>query len=245
MFREVYTHENGKRRKVSVAVERDLRLVVNGKIVAVIKLSPGLEREFAVGYCLGEGLIRKPASVRRVALEGDTLSIRVDEPFEAHYERYLSSDCITGWRTRIEEEEISVDSDLTVTKEEIWAGMKELQRRSQAWKQTGGVHSVGLVSPGGMQVIEDVSRHIAVDKAIGVAIREGIDLSRSFLLTTGRLPGDMVIKVARVNLPIVASRTAPIHSGVICALRTNLTLVGFVRGGRMNVYTHPWRILED
>ncbi len=243
MIREVSALQGGKRVKEYVAEERELRLVVNGRALAAVKLSPQYEEEFALGYCFGEGLIKDPKAIKKIRIEGDTAHIEADAAFDASYERYISSDCISGWRTRIEEEEITVSSEKKVSEGEIVQGMKELQRRSGAWKKTGGLHSVGLVNGGAMLLVEDTSRHVAMDKAIGLALRRGLDLGDSYIHTTGRLPGDMVIKAARAGIPIIASRTAPIHSGIVCALRTNVTIIGFARGRRMNIYTHPWRVL--
>lgn len=243
MIREVTALQGGKKVKEYVAEERELRLVVNGRTLAVVKLSPQYEEEFALGYCFGEGFIKDLGAVREIRIEGDTAHVEADATFEASYERYISTDCMSGWRSRIEEEEITVTSEKKVAGGEIFQRMKELQRRSEAWRKTGGLHSVGLVNGGEMLVVEDISRHVALDKAVGIGLKRGLDLGDSHVLTTGRLPGDIVIKAARVGIPIMASRTALIHSGIVCALRTNMTLIGFVRGKRMNIYTHPWRVL--
>lgn len=130
-----------------------------------------------------------------------------------------------------------------MSSEKILEKMRELREKSRTWKKTGGVHSVALVKDENFLLVEDISRHIAVDKVIGLAVRKGVGLSESYILTSGRLPGDMVIKAARVNVPVIASRTAPLSSGVECAHKCNLTLVGFVRGNKMNIYTHPRRII--
>src|SRR3990172_6000610 len=135
MIKEVTALQGGKRVKEYVAEERGLRLVVNGRTLAAVKLSPQYEEEFALGYCFGEGLIKDPKAIKWIRIEGDTAHIEADAAFDASYERYISSDCISGWRTRIEEEEITVSSEKKVAEGEIVRGMRELQRRSGAWKQ--------------------------------------------------------------------------------------------------------------
>jgi FdhD protein len=243
MFREVEAIKGGKKVKGLVAEERELRLIINDKSVASVKLSPGYEEEFALGYCFGEGLIESLDQVSEVRVEENTAYVEADASFELAYDNYVLSDCISGWRAKIEAGDVKVASDFKVKAAEILGNMQELRRRSRVWRKTGGVHSVALISGNDFHVVEDISRHIAIDKVIGIGMKKGMVFARSYILTSGRLPGDMVIKVARVNIPIVASRTAPLSSGIECAQDTNLTLIGFVRGREMNIYTHCERII--
>jgi FdhD protein len=106
------------------------------------------------------------------------------------------------------------------------------------------VHAAGIFQGNSTTVAfaEDVGRHNAVDKVIGAAIMDKTDLGKCFLVLTGRLTGDMVMKSATVGLPIMASIAAAIDSGIALAREVNLTLVGFVRGKRMNIYGVPERI---
>ncbi|MBI5253930.1 MAG: formate dehydrogenase accessory sulfurtransferase FdhD [Euryarchaeota archaeon] len=244
MMQKVKILKNGEEVEEYVAVERELKLIVNDKTIASVKLSPGYEEEFAIGYCFGEGLVKSLDSIVEVKIAGNVANVKADANFEASYERYILSDCISGWRARIETEDVQVASDFKVSAGEILEKMRELKEKSEIWKKTGGVHSVALVNGDKLLLVEDISRHIALDKIIGLGIREGVDLSSSYILTSGRLPGDMVIKAARVNVPIVVSRTAALSSGIECAEKCNLTLVGFVRGNRMNIYTHSERIKQ-
>ncbi len=224
-----------------VARERELRLLVNGTQVALLRLSPGHERELAYGYCLGEGLIGSADEVEEVRVGETELRVRLRNPPE-HLERYLSSDCISGWRSSARTGELRVDSRASFTKVQLSEWMKQMQELSLVWKSTGGVHTAMLTTGDACMLVEDVSRHIAVDKVIGMGLLEGLEFSRACLLTSGRVPGDMVLKAARAGIPVVASRTAPLFSGVLSAERTGVTLVGFLRGTRMNIYTHPRRL---
>jgi FdhD protein len=227
-----------------VALERDLRLVINGRAIASIKLSPGYEREFALGYCLGEGFVKSMEAIKSIEVGEDEIRVLAEESVLQAYERYISSECLTGWRTRIKEEGIRVGSEAKFRAEEIFENMHRMQRESEVWRRTGGVHSAALVCGDAFLLVEDVSRHVAIDKIIGLAAERGIDFEHSYILTSGRMPGDMVVKAARVGVPLIASRTAPIFSGILAAERTRLTLIGFVRGKRMNIYTHPWRVMR-
>ncbi|NOZ82699.1 MAG: formate dehydrogenase accessory sulfurtransferase FdhD [Euryarchaeota archaeon] len=232
---------NGREVLDEVARERELRMLVNGMQVALLRLSPGHERELAYGYCLGEGLIKHADEVEEVRLEESELHVRLrHQPGEL--ERYISSDCVSGWRSSIRRHGIKVSSTASFRAEQLAQWMKLMQELSLVWKSTGGVHTAMLASPGGYMLVEDVSRHIAVDKVIGMALLEGTEFSDACLLTSGRVPGDMVVKAARAGIPVVASRTAPLFSGILSAEQTGVTLVGFLRGSRMNIYTHPGRL---
>ena len=101
----------------------------------------------------------------------------------------------------------------------------------------------GIVYNNQFIVKEDVSRHVAVDKVIGYGLIHGFDLSRSYVIYSGRMPADMVIKMTRAGVPILASNAAPANSGFNIAKKGNITLVGFLRGQRCNIYNNQNRII--
>ena len=96
-----------------------------------------------------------------------------------------------------------------------------------------------------LSVKEDIGRHNAIDKVIGEIISEKLTFNNIFLTTTGRLTGDSVLKAIRAKIPIIASLSAAIESGIRLAFAYGITLIGFVRGARMNIYTHPKRIITS
>ena len=134
---------------------------------------------------------------------------------------------------------------LTVKARVISESVKRLNILAEEFRKTGGVHVAALYSTSGelAALSEDVGRHNAVDKVIGVGTAKKLIFEILFLALSGRLTGDIVLKAARMRIPIVASMAAAINSGVEAAQLTGITLIGFVRGKRMNVYTHPERIV--
>jgi FdhD protein len=121
---------------------------------------------------------------------------------------------------------------------------RELNERSGTYKETGGTHAAMLSSMEGNLTIfaEDVGRHNAVDKVVGAGVLRGVDLGACVLVLTGRLSGEIVLKAARVGITVIASVAGPLESGVRIAEAVGITLVGFVRGRRMNVYSYEERI---
>jgi len=114
---------------------------------------------------------------------------------------------------------------------------------SKIFRATGGTHSAAIFEDGKLVAFaEDVGRRNAVNKVIGIAALRKINFSRSVLVSSGRQAADMVLKAARVGIPIITSIAAPLYSGVEVAKKTGITLICFARGQRMNVYSNPERI---
>ena len=113
----------------------------------------------------------------------------------------------------------------------------------RSWQKTGGTHVAGIVYKNKFIVKEDVSRHVAVDKVIGYGILNNFDLNECYIIYSGRMPANMVKKLSNTDIPLLASNAAPMASGIDYGKKSNVTIVGFLRGKRFNVYTNPKRIL--
>ena len=137
-----------------------------------------------------------------------------------------------------------ITSTTLVSRDTIFSAMSCLNDHAVLWKQTGGTHCTVLFDAGGNVVAhaEDIGRHNSVDKVIGKAILAGIDLDRTFITCSGRMPAGMVSKFWRSGIPIVITNNAPSAAGIDLARRVNLTLAGFVRPPRMVIYSGPERI---
>ena len=245
MFKEVKAVKfEGTPSKVleTVVNDEEIEITINNSVSRRFSISPNSLKEFTVGYLLGEGLTGSVDNITEIKIENRNITAEIDlVDFDIRKELVVGSDCFGGWRTKIEFVG-KVESDYTLTKETIFRAFSKLKESAKVWKKTGGTHIAGLVSEDRFIAIEDVSRHVAVDKVIGAGALENFDFSKSFIAYSGRMPADMLIKIARVGIPIIASNAAPTSSGVAVAEQAGVTMVGFVRGDRFNVYTHPHRI---
>ena len=222
--------------------------------------------DFAVGYCLGEGLIKTADDIESIDIEDNRVIIKTkfnhipEEDFETdsilqerkgdgqhvcacrllEYQGVMS-DSAGGWRSELKNIQVN-NSDLTIDASQIIKDMERLTDKAEVWQATGSVHVAQLVYKGEYITREEVSRHVAGDKVIGAAAKKGYDLSQCYVGYSGRMPADMLIKVVRVGIPILISNAAPAGSGYEIADKANITMVGFVRGNRFNLYTAPERV---
>lgn len=235
--------ETGHEIEEIVVEDKEVELIINDLTFGRFSISPNFIEEFAVGYLLGEGLIESKDNIADIKVEENVIDLKIDlEDFEIRRELIMSSDCFGGLRQKIELIE-EVKSNYQITKEDVINTSRRLREQSLIWKQTGGTHIAALVNQDKFMAIEDVSRHVAIDKVIGAAFLKDIDFSNSFVFCSGRMPSDMVMKVARVGIPILTSKAAPTASGFLAGEKSGITLVGFVRGRRFNIYTNPQRII--
>jgi len=230
----------------TVAVEEPLEIRINGEPVAVTMRTPGHDEELALGFCLTEGLAPRAAGFTP-DLAANTVEVEADRaPAPRNF--YTSSSCGVcgkGALDAVAVEATRVDSKLRVGAQLVSRLPDRLRTAQAAFEATGGLHATGLFAPGGelLCVREDVGRHNAMDKVIGWAFGTGrLPLSEAILCVSGRLSFELVQKAAVAGCPVVVAVGAPSTLAVELAADRGLTLCGFVRNGRMNVYTEPWRI---
>jgi len=135
-------------------------------------------------------------------------------------------------------------SDLRIKSTQISALMKDFKKRSRIYLKTGGIHSAALLDEKNIIVFrEDIGRHNAIDKVIGGMILKNIPLDNKILATSGRISSEVLLKVRKCNIPIVISKSAPTNQAVRLAREMGITLIGFARGARMNIYSREERIV--
>jgi FdhD protein len=232
-----------------VAVEEPLEIRVGGRALAVTMRTPGHDEELALGFLYGEGLIDGPREAAPPAdLAGNTVEVAGDllrEPSARSF--FTSSSCGVCGKGALEEVAVHADALPAgpAIPRELLADLPE-RLRQPTFARTGGLHATGLFSPAGelLCVREDVGRHNAMDKVIGWALREGIvPLHPRVLCVSGRLSFELVQKAAVAGAPILVGVGAPTSLAVRLADDRGLTLCGFARGGRVNVYTGAERAI--
>jgi len=231
-----------------VAVEEPLEIRVDGRPLAVTMRTPGHDEELALGFLYGEGLIDGP---RKVGLTEDLAAniVEVEGPLlrDPGVRRfYTTSSCGVCGKGALEEIAVYAPSlrEGPVVARELLAGLPE-RLRQPSFERTGGVHATGLFTAAGELLIvrEDVGRHNAMDKVIGAALRDGgVPLSESILCVSGRLAFELVQKAAVAGAPILVGVGAPTSLAIELAAERNMTLAGFARGDRVNVYAGAQRL---
>ena len=242
-----------------VAEETPLHIFLNQTHYVTMLCSPSQLKELAIGHFLSEGVLKSTEEIRKIRMEkGGKCQVRLKPDIDAEkrisisqpFTRLIVSACGSPdyWPLSKLIDRLSLaklNLGLTVEAKIVSESVKRLNTLAETFRKTGGVHVAALYSVRGelLTFSEDVGRHNAVDKVIGAGALKKLDFENSFLALSGRLTGDIVLKSARMRIPIVASLAAAINSGVKIAQRTGITLIGFVRGKRMNVYTYPERIV--
>jgi FdhD protein len=228
-----------------LAIETPYTVALNDVTIGASMVLPvGLE-EFGVGFLFGQGYIKAVGEVKEVLVcpEG-RISVYADVESMEPREVIITSGC--GGTGKISREMFTGAfeplSECTISFPEIKEFIHQVLRASPLNQDTHCVHGCGLWADGKLRAFfEDVGRHNAVDKIMG-SILLGRAPSRAAVYTTGRLTSDMVLKCARIGIPIIMSRTAPSSLGLAIADRAGATLIGYARPERLNAFTHPERI---
>jgi FdhD protein len=249
----------------TLATEEPMEIRVGGPgeeavQVAVTMRTPGADYELAVGFLFTEGLIA-PGDVSRVAYCDDlggeeqrynVVTVTLGRAFEherLHRNFFATSSCGICGKAALDDVEVRcapVAPGPQVPASVLVALPDLLRGKQRIFDRTGGLHAAGLFTPGGelVSLREDVGRHNAVDKVIGEQVLGGrVPLPGHVLQVSGRASFEIVQKAAVAGIPIVAAVSAPSSLAVEAGTRFGMTIVGFVRDGRLNVYTHPERVV--
>jgi FdhD protein len=247
---EVVRLPQGATETDEIAVEEPLEIRVDGRPIAVTMRTPGHDEELSVGFLRSEGIAAVSAhpaadlaaNVIDVEVEGHVDFDRLARNF------YTSSSCGVCGKGALEAVAVEaprVESELVVPGDLVAVLPDRLREAQPTFEATGGLHATGLFSAEGelLAVREDVGRHNAMDKVIGWAFGAGLlPLSDKVLCVSGRLSFELVQKAAVAGCPVVVAVGAPSTLAVDLARDRGVTLCGFVRGGRVNVYSEPQRI---
>jgi len=231
----------------SVAEESPLTIYINGEELVTMVCTPDKQDLLAIGFLKSEGIIEKRDDIKNCNLDLETQRIWIEVRDERYDKRNLekkrlvTSGCARGisfftYDDALKSMEISKKREVPV--ERALKLMREFQHKSELFNKTGGVHSAALADEERILLFaEDLGRHNAVDKIIGEALVKGIDISDKILLSSGRISSEVILKAGRNGIPVVISRSAPTSIAVNIARELNMTLIGFARGTRANIYS--------
>ena len=253
----------------ALAVEEPLEIRVDGETVAVTMRTPGQDVELALGFLFAEGIIAGAADVGSAAHcgrpgeegYGNVIDVRsaggapIDAERVLEGRRWVTTTAACGVCGRRSIEQLlarcgRVDGTARISRRAVTASVERLAADQPIFARTGGLHAAALFAGDGtlLSSAEDVGRHNAVDKPVGALLRRGLvgkgagAAALGLLAVSGRTSFEIVQKAAAAGVPVVASVSAPSSLAVDLAGQAGIALLGFVRGGRLNVYANAWRI---
>jgi FdhD protein len=261
------SHQGERHRPDALAAEEPLELRIDGKALAVTMRTPGNDVELAHGFLLTEGVIggREDISAARYCAgtgpDGrntyNVLDVSLSPgvaPPEVGVERnfYTTSSCGVCGKAALDAVKLRTrylpaDDDCGVTVEVLTSLPDKLRAAQKVFDSTGGLHGAGLFTADGTLLVarEDVGRHNAVDKVMGWAVQSGrVPLRGCVLMVSGRASFELVQKAAMAGVPVLAAVSAPSSLAAELADEQGMTLIGFLRGESMNVYTGAHRVLR-
>ena len=245
-----------------VLIESPIDLNVNSEPLVNIICLPNDLKELAVGFLFSVGIINSIEDIKEIMVEELENKINVELKDSIDYKiqgleinpvsRVIDTTCgiSSPWRNLIKKTldeskaNIKTREEIKIKAEVIFNSIKEMQKNTSLYRETGGCHGAAIFDIEGklLGCKEDIGRHNAIDKVIGELILKKQDFKDVILTSTGRLTGDSVLKAIRAKIPIVVSLSAAVESGIRLAFGYGITLIGFVRGSRMNIYTHSNKI---
>lgn len=246
-YRAVKAFKNGRFEDTMdpVVIECRLTINVNGSPYVAIACTPANLPELAAGYLVSEGILRSPSDLKSLTVGNEQVYVETAAPLPKREGGTRTINTCMGSSRRFEE----LTARDPVEQVAFRAGdllhmISELNERSNTFRETGGTHIAGLGKAGLLLTsYEDIGRHNAVDKVFGYAFLQQIDLFDCCLVLSGRIAGEILIKAGSSGVPLVLSRSAPTSESIAQAERLGLTIVGFARGERFNIYTHPERVV--
>ncbi|WP_339227064.1 formate dehydrogenase accessory sulfurtransferase FdhD [Oceanobacillus sp. FSL K6-2867] len=237
-----------------VAVEAPLTIMINGSEFATIVCSPSNHKDLVIGFLASEGVIRFKDEIKRISIDEKLgfayvdLYKQIDPSQIDHSKRFIGSCCGKSRQFYFKSDvktAKTVTSKLSITVDQCFHLMKELQTNSEQFIRTGGVHNAALATCDDILTIRtDIGRHNALDKIYGHIIDEKIRVADKLIVFSGRISSEVLLKISKIGVGILLSKSAPTDLGLQLADDLGITVIGFARGNKMNVYTHADRIID-
>lgn len=231
-----------------VVSEYPFTIFVNGEEFITLLCSPKSLKYLTIGFLNSEGFINSISDIKDIKIDEEKgisyVVINSENSLveKLYGKRTITSGCGKGtlfYNVLDSFKSKKIKNKIPITVDEIKALVKNFSRTSELFLSTGGVHSCALCSKTDILIFdEDIGRHNALDKVLGRALVEDIPLTDKILLVSGRISSEMLIKTAKREIPILVSRAAPTSLAVELANELNITLIGFARGEKMNIYSN-------
>ncbi|WP_425060576.1 Sulfur carrier protein FdhD [Sporomusa carbonis] len=237
-----------------VVEEIPLTIYLNGKELVTMLASSGEENYLVIGFLATEGIIAKPGDIKKMDVDIrrgiiDVETVTGETAAEKMFlKRYLTACCGKGRSTFYFANDLltahRITTDITLTPQEIINYSEMLEAKSHTFRLTGGVHGGALAANGKFVCwSQDVGRHNVFDKIYGRCLVEEITTSDKIIMFSGRISSEILLKVSKMNIPIIISRAAPSSLAIDMAEELGITVIGFARDNRMNIYSHPERVI--
>jgi len=242
-----FSDEGWFRTLAHVPDEMELTIYVNRQELVTVLCTPTKLNCLVLGFLYAEGIISGTSDVTsmRVCEEESLADVRLSNPeYKLPTLRTLTSGCGGGVAFKTQGQR--VDSGLVVTPTEVLSLMKQFQGQLELYRVCGGVHASALSDTKRLLVVsEDIGRHNTLDKIQGECLLRGLSTRDGLLLSTGRVSSEMLLKAAKMQTPVVVSRTSPTGRAVSLARDLGIALVGYARGNHLSVYSHPERLIRS
>lgn len=231
-----------------IIIEYPFTIFVDDKELITLLCSPSSLEELTIGFLHSEGFIEEYSDIKKIHIDKDNGIAYVNLKTRSHLreklqgKRTITSGCGKGtlfYNVLDSFKSKKIEKPIDIKIEEIKSLVREFNHKSELFLNTGGVHSCALCTKFDIIIFEeDIGRHNALDKILGKALKDNLDLSDKIVLTSGRISSEMLIKVAKRGIPVIVSRSAPTSLSVELARELNITVVGFARGEKMNIYSN-------
>lgn len=212
-----------------VVREISLRIDVDGNELAVLLCSPSDIGDLVIGFLFTSGMIKAAGDIKKIVVDEERWTARVDLAVPIMTKDLVPKGIIYG---------VKIASVFKIKVSMINMLAVDFQKKSGIYLKTGGAHSAGLADEQGIIIFkEDIGRHNTVDKVIGCRLKEGKGFENKILISSGRVSSEILFKVQKAGIPILVSQSAPTNQAVNLARDMGITLIGFARGNRMNIYS--------
>jgi len=249
------TEESKNEAEAVVTKESSLTIILNNQEVVTLLCTPTNLEYLAIGFLFSEGLLESKDEIKKIVVDDERGIAVVETKEDKEFSKELlfkkrsihsGGGTIRGasFSTADVKDRAKVESQIVISSHEVFELVNKFQYHSQLFQITRGVHSAALCDTKNILVFsDDLGRHNAIDKIFGECLLKDIATDDRIVITTGRVPSEQLIKVAKRKIPIMISLTVPTDLGVRLAADFGITLIGSVRSEKMDIYTNDWRVV--